>query len=96
MDAQVAALSRPGRVAGGARGHPGPRRVLARAGSTAWVRDDLRIAAYLDQRFATAGAAGEAEVAEYAAAHADELRRPAPTIASGWRASACRPSGGAS
>lgn len=29
----------------------------------AWVRDDLRIAAYLEQRFASAGAPAEAEVA---------------------------------
>jgi hypothetical protein len=52
--------------------------MLARGGYgpgwlAAWVRDDLRIAAYLDQRFATAGAAGEAEVAGYARLHADEL-----------------------
>ncbi len=39
----------------------------------AWVRDDLRIAAYLDQRFATSGTPGEEEVAAYAAAHAEEL-----------------------
>ena len=39
----------------------------------AWVRDDLRIAAYLDQRFATAGMASDADVADYAAAHAAEL-----------------------
>jgi hypothetical protein len=37
------------------------------------VRDDLRIAAYLDQRFATAGVASEADVAEYAAAHSADL-----------------------
>ncbi len=52
--------------------------ILARGGFTpariaAWVRDDLRIAAYLDQRFATAGVAGEAEVAEYARAHDADL-----------------------
>ena len=52
--------------------------ILARGGFTAgrlaaWVRDDLRIAAYLDQRFATAGTPGEGEVADYARAHADEL-----------------------
>jgi hypothetical protein len=52
--------------------------LLARGGFTpgrlaAWVRDDLRIAAYLDQRFATAGVASEADVAEYAAAHSADL-----------------------
>ena len=52
--------------------------ILARGGFTparvaAWVRDDLRIAAYLDQRFSTAGVAGEAEVAEYARAHGADL-----------------------
>ena len=52
--------------------------ILARGGFTparvaAWVRDDLRIAAYLDQRFATAGVLSEAEVAEYAKAHDAEL-----------------------
>ncbi len=52
--------------------------VLTRGGFTAgrlaaWVRDDLRIAAYLDQRFVTAGAASDADVAEYAQAHAAEL-----------------------
>lgn len=52
--------------------------ILTRGGFTpgrlaAWVRDDLRIAAYLDQRFAAAGLAGEAEVTEYAAAHAADL-----------------------
>jgi hypothetical protein len=52
--------------------------LLTRGGFTpgrlaAWVRDDLRIAAYLDQRFATAGVASEADVAEYASAHAADL-----------------------
>jgi hypothetical protein len=52
--------------------------ILARGGFSAgrlaaWVRDDLRIAAYLDQRFATAGTPGEAEVADYARAHAADL-----------------------
>jgi hypothetical protein len=52
--------------------------ILARGGFTvgrlaAWLRDDLRIAAYLDQRFATAGTASEADVAEYAGTHAAEL-----------------------
>ena len=61
--------------------------VLARGGFTtarlaAWVRDDLRIAAYLDQRFASAGVPAEAEVAAYAEAHGAELERagvPPPT-----------------
>lgn len=53
--------------------------ILARGGFSqgrlaAWVRDDLRIAAYLDQRFATAGMPGEAEVADYARTHADDLQ----------------------
>jgi hypothetical protein len=52
--------------------------ILGRGGFTvgnlaAWVRDDLRIAAYLDQRFVTAGTASDADVAEYAQAHAAEL-----------------------
>lgn len=52
--------------------------LLVRGGFTpgrlaSWVRDDLRIAAYLDQRFATAGVASEGDVAEYAAAHAADL-----------------------
>jgi hypothetical protein len=52
--------------------------ILDRGGFTmarvaGWVRDDLRIAAYLDQRFATAGMSGEAEVAEYARAHGADL-----------------------
>jgi hypothetical protein len=56
---------------------------LGRGGFTrgrlaAWVRDDLRIAAYLDQRFATSGALGEEEVAAYAASHAAELAASSP------------------
>jgi hypothetical protein len=59
---------------------------LARGGFTpgrlaAWLRDDLRIAAYLDQRFATAGVASEADVAEYAAAHAADLDAAGVTAA---------------
>ncbi|MGD9902477.1 MAG: hypothetical protein AB7U83_03320 [Vicinamibacterales bacterium] len=51
---------------------------LARGGFTparlaAWVRDDLRIAAYLDQRFATAGMASATDVAAYAENHAADL-----------------------
>lgn len=54
--------------------------VLTRAGVTparlaAWVRDELRITAYLDQRFASAGAPAEAEVAAYVADHRAELTR---------------------
>jgi hypothetical protein len=52
--------------------------ILARGGFSrgrllAWIRDDLRIAAYLDQRFANAGTPGDLEVADYAAEHAAEL-----------------------
>ena len=58
---------------GGRAGSPAAlEAILARGGYTvgrlaAWVRDDLRIDAYLEQRFATAGVAAEADVAEYAA-----------------------------
>jgi len=38
-----------------------------------WVRDDLRIAAYLEQRFASAGAPADADVARYAELHAAAL-----------------------
>lgn len=38
-----------------------------------WVRDDLRIAAYLEQRFASAGAPADADVAAYAEAQAAEF-----------------------
>ena len=64
---------------GGRAGSPAAlEAILARGGYTvgrlaAWVRDDLRIDAYLEQRFATAGVAAEADVAEYAQAHAAEL-----------------------
>ena len=40
---------------------------------TAWVRDDLRIAAYLEQRFASAGAPAESDVTAYAESHAAEF-----------------------
>lgn len=40
---------------------------------TIWVRDDLRIAAYLEQRFASTGVPMEADVAAYASQHAAEL-----------------------
>lgn len=39
----------------------------------AWVRDDLRIAAYLEQRFASTGAPADADVARYAEMHAAGL-----------------------
>lgn len=57
---------------------------LARSGFTAarlaaWVRDDLRITAYLDQRFASAGAPMEADVAGYLEAHASEFARAGVT-----------------
>jgi hypothetical protein len=52
--------------------------LLTRAGVSAgrveaWVRDDLRIAAYLDQRFASAVTPTDVEMEAYARAHADEL-----------------------
>ncbi len=40
---------------------------------TAWVRDDLRIAAYLDQRFASTGTPSELDVTAYAERLAAEL-----------------------
>lgn len=38
-----------------------------------WVRDDLRIAAYLEQRFASTGVPTEADVTAYASQHATAL-----------------------
>ena len=72
VDAQLAALT----TRAGSR--QALDAILARGGFSAgrlaaWVRDDLRIAAYLDQRFASAGTPGEAEVADYARAHAADL-----------------------
>ena len=40
---------------------------------TTWVRDDLRIAAYLQQRFASTGAPAEADIAAYLRTHASEF-----------------------
>ena len=40
---------------------------------TAWLRDDLRITAYLDQRFASAGVPSEADVAAYVDVQRAEL-----------------------
>lgn len=40
---------------------------------TTWVRDDLRIAAYLQQRFASTGAPVEADIAAYLQSHASEF-----------------------
>jgi hypothetical protein len=57
-------------------------RVLAAGGFTearlrAWVRDDLRIAAYLDQRFAAAGGPSRAElITDWLA----DLRRRTPVV----------------
>jgi hypothetical protein len=45
----------------------------------AWVRDDLRIAAYLNQRFAAAGAAGQTR-ADLIADWVADLRRRTPVI----------------
>ena len=39
------------------------------------MRDDLRIAAYLDQRFAAAGVPSDEDVAAYFTAHRDEFDR---------------------
>jgi hypothetical protein len=52
--------------------------ILARGGYSehqlrSWVRDDLRIAAYLDQRFAAAGAPTDADVAGYVRAPPEEV-----------------------
>ncbi|MGE0043514.1 MAG: hypothetical protein AB7H88_17695 [Vicinamibacterales bacterium] len=41
----------------------------------AWVRDDLRIQAYLDQRFAVAGIPGDQEISAYYNAHRAEFDR---------------------
>jgi hypothetical protein len=41
----------------------------------AWIRDDLRIAAYLDQRFAAAGVPTEHEVSAYYDEHRAEFER---------------------
>jgi len=46
----------------------------------AWMRDDLRIASYLNQRFAAAGVPGDEEVASYFAAHRDEFDRSQTTL----------------
>ena len=51
---------------------------LSRGGLTmarlaGWVRDDLRITAYLDQRFASAGLPPDTEVASYVEAHRAEF-----------------------
>lgn len=40
-----------------------------------WVRDDLRIAGYLEQRFAAAGAAAEPEVAAYYNSRREDFER---------------------
>jgi hypothetical protein len=41
----------------------------------AWARDDLRIDAYIDQRFTAAGVAVDADVASFYAQHRDEYER---------------------
>jgi hypothetical protein len=41
----------------------------------AWIRDDLRIVAYLEQRFAAAGIPNDQEVAAYYAEHREEFER---------------------
>ena len=55
---------------------------LARGGFTtarltAWLRDDLRITAYLDQRFASAGTPGDGEVTAYIETHHAALEESA-------------------
>lgn len=45
----------------------------------AWARDDLRIAAYLVQRFTAAGVATEDDVAAYYAKHRDEYEKTGTT-----------------
>lgn len=59
-------------------------RVLAVGGFTearlrAWIRDDLRIAAYLDQRFAPTGAAGQSR-ADLITDWLADLRKRSPVI----------------
>lgn len=54
--------------------------VLASGGFTvarlrAWVRDDLRIAGYLNQRFTTAGVPSDQDIGTYYAAHREEFER---------------------
>jgi hypothetical protein len=66
--------------------------MLDRAGVTmayveAWVRDDLRIAAYLEQRFASAGAPTTAEVDFYYQEHIDEFLRAGVSQDEGLRQS---------
>lgn len=67
-------------IATGAGGQTALIESLARDGRTledleAWVRDDLRIAAYLEQRFASAGLAAESDVTAWLAANAAELEQ---------------------
>jgi hypothetical protein len=45
-----------------------------------WIRDDLRIAAYLRQRFAAVGTPSDDEVAAYYASHRDEFARTQATL----------------
>lgn len=66
--------------------------ILDRSGVTigyveAWVRDDLRIAAYLEQRFASAGAPTTAEVDFYYQEHIDEFLRAGVSQDDGLRQS---------
>jgi hypothetical protein len=50
-----------------------------------WVRDDLRIAAYLDSRFASAGTPGDADIATWVQRHAAELEQAGVTGAEATR-----------
>ena len=47
----------------------------------AWLRDDVRIAAYLGQRFAAVGVPTDEDVSAYYAAHRDEFAGRAPSEA---------------
>ena len=46
----------------------------------AWVRDDLRIAAYLDQRFAAAGAPGDEDITAQFARRREEFEKTGTTF----------------
>ncbi len=68
---------------------------LTEAGRTpayleSWARDDLRLAAYLEQRFASAGAPAESDVDAYVAAHVDELAQAGLTGAGATTAARAR------
>ncbi|MFN7979307.1 MAG: hypothetical protein U0P30_14315 [Vicinamibacterales bacterium] len=81
-----AVLARVNAVRTRAGGDVAVTAALTRAGRDAgeleaWVRDDLRLAAYLDQRFASAGAPVEADLAAWVAAHPADVAGLAPAEA---------------